>query len=502
MGDSNYTITSAIAYGSGAPHLGQAYQYIFADATARFKRLDGYNVLFSSGMDENGMKVPTVAAEQGVTEVELIDRTAKQFQHLATLLGISWDRVVRTSGAVHMRVCNDVWNRMAGKGDIYLDGHQGAYSARTDVFHADGEIETRPDGVEVVASTGEVVTRFGRPVHFFRLSTYRDRLLALYERSPDFVGPPSRRAEIMAEISSGLSDIPISCPGVGWGVPVPGSNEYRMHVWFDALASYLTAVRAEHMPSTWPPDLQITSRGSIRFHGIHWPAFLMSAGLPMPARIFGHGFLLSGGERMSRSAGTLPDIVEVVSDCGVDATRFYALRHGDFGLDGEFSRAALVRLANRELADGLSDLTYRCLTWIAEQYDGRVPEPGALLEDDTALIEAAHGLLATCRSAYDTQTVSRAMESIVATISSAHEYFGKQASSASDRQRIGTFLYVTAEVLRIVGILLQPAVPETAGKLLQQLGQGATMRTLADLSTRIISGTRLPDPVVLFSRIG
>ncbi|MFE7801305.1 methionine--tRNA ligase [Nocardia sp. NPDC057440] len=502
MGDSIFAVTSAIAYGSGAPHLGQAYQYIFADATARFKRLDGYCVLFSSGMDENGMKVPVAAAEQGITESDLIDRTAKQFQHLATTLGISCDRVVRTAGPVHRRVCTELWTRMSENGDIYLDDYPGWYCVRTDLFHSESETETRSDGVRVVRSTGHAVVRFERPVHFFRLSKYRDRLLDLHETSPDLIGPRSRRAEIMAEISAGLSDIPISCADVHWGVPVPGSPGHRMHVWFDALASYLTAIRTEHGQSAWPPDLQITSRGSIRFHGIRWPAFLMSAGLPTPARVFGHGFLVSAGRRMSRPVGTLPDISELVSDCGVDAARFFALRHGPFGLNGEFSTQALVRLANRELADGLSDLAHRCLTWIAERYQGRVPEPAALLAADTVLLAAADGLLATCRRAYDTQTIHRAMESIGAHVSAARAYLEEQTRSTCDRQRTGTVLYVTAEVLRIVGILLLPAVPDTAGRLLTQLGWSEDARTFAALSARIASGTRLPGPVDVFPRIG
>ncbi|MET8653329.1 methionine--tRNA ligase [Nocardia aurea] len=501
MGEPVFAVTSAIAYGSGPPHLGQAYQYIFADATARFHRLDGYRVLFSGGMDENGMKVPLIAAEQGITENDLIDRTAEQFRQLASALGISCDRVVRTAGPEHRRACTDLWTRMANSGDIYLDDYSGWYSARTDLFHPDGETTSRPDGVQVVRATGHPVVRFEQPLHFFRLSKYRDRLLAMHESDPDLVGPPSRRAEIVAEIAAGLSDFPISCSEVGWGVPVPDSPRHRIHVWFDALASYLTALRGEYERVAWPPDLQITSRGSIRFHAIHWPAFLMSAGLRTPARIFGHGLLLSAGRRMSRQGGTLPGISELISEYGADATRLFALRHGPFGLDGEFSTRALVRVANHELADGLGELARRCAAEIAGHSPGEVPECGPLLDADTELLTVADGLLATCRRAYRAQSIHRAMEAIGACVFAARVYLEEQTRS-SDRQRTGTVLYVTVEILRIVGILLQPAVPETAGRLLTHLGRNAPARTFAALSARIEPGTRLTGPVDVFLRIG
>ncbi|MGV9753290.1 methionine--tRNA ligase [Nocardia farcinica] len=500
MTDRPFVITSAIAYANGRPHLGQAYQYILADATARFKRLDGYRVHFSSGMDENGWKVPVAAAGQGISAGDLIERTAARFVHLGAVLGLSFDRFVRTATAEHRHVCTELWQRMAESGDIYLADYAGWYAVGTDMYHSDTDTETRTDGVRVVRSTGHTVVKLEQPLHFFRLSDYRDRLLALHEANADLVGPPSRRAEVMAEIAAGLSDVPISCPDRGWGVPVPGGPGYRMHVWFDALASYLTAAESDAGRRTWPPDLQITSRGSIRFHGIHWPAFLMSAGLPMPGRIFAHGFLLSAGRRLSASDGTLPDIFELVSEYGLDTVRFFALRHGPVGLDGEFDTVALVDLANRELADGIGDLSLRCLTAVAERCRGRIPYPGEILEVDAAVLGQAGELVTIWRRAYQTQDTHGAMKSIGSLVSAVHMYLAEQGS-ASDLRRTDTVLYVTAEVLRVVGILLQPVVPDTARRLLAQLAISADARTIAALSTPIEPGTELLRPARVFSRI-
>lgn len=491
MEEASFTVTSAIAYGTRAPHVGQAYQYVFADATARFMRLDGYCVSFSCGMDENGAKVPLAAVGQGLTETALIDRTAEQFRELMSTLRITCDRVLRTASPEHRRTCTELWTRMSEGGDIYLADYFGWYSPRTDLFHDESQTESRADGVRVVGGSGHPVIRFDQPVHFFRLSKYRDRLHALHEGDPNFVGPEARRAEILAEMSAGLPDIPISCPSSGWGVPVPGSPGHRMHVWFDALAGYVTSARVGSSCETWPPDLQITSRGSIRFHAIHWPAFLMAADLAIPTRIYGHGFLLSAGRRLSRGNGTLPDIFELIADYGVDAVRLFMLAHGPFGEDGEFSTEALRGLANRFLVDGLGDLVERCTAWIAGHHRNRVPECGPLLEADAELLAVADGLLVTCRLAYRTQMINGAIESLVTCVSSARTYLEQQMRCACSPERVGTVLHVTVEVLRIVGILLQPAVPDVADTVLTRLGVNEDARTFAALPTRLETGASL-----------
>ncbi len=502
-----FYITTAISYPNGKPHIGHAYELIATDAMARFQRLDGREVFFLTGTDEHGQKMQQTARAEGITAQELADRNTAEFQAMTTLLNASNDDFIRTTEKRHHACVQDLWRRMEKNGDIYKDSYAGWYSVRDEAFYAEDETELRADGLRY-GPQGTPVEWVAEESYFFRLSKYQDRLLAHYEANPDFIGPAERRNEILSFVKSGLKDLSVSRTTFDWGIPVPGDPAHVMYVWVDALTNYLTAtgwIDGGPRAKFWPANIHIIGKDIIRFHAVYWPAFLMSAGVPLPERVFAHGFLLNKGEKMSKSLGNVVDPVNLVQHFGLDQVRYFFLREVSFGQDGSYSEEQIGIRINADLANGIGNLASRSLSMIVKNCDGRIPEMGTLTETDQAMLDQADAMLAVAREEMNRQMIHKALAAIIATVSEADRYFAGQepwALKKTDPARMATVLYVTAEVVRQIAILLQPFVPASASRLLDLVAIPAEARDFAHLGAagRLISGTELVAPTPVFPR--
>jgi methionyl-tRNA synthetase len=505
MKHDKFYITTAISYPNGNPHIGHAYELIATDAIARFHRLDGRDVFFLTGTDEHGIKMLQTARKEGISARELADRNAERFKAMAAALNASNDDFIRTTEARHHAACAEIWRRMVDAGDIYKDAYAGWYSVRDEAYYDEDETVVREDGVRY-GPQDTPVEWVEEESYFFRLSRYQDRLLALYETQPDFIGPDTRRNEVVSFVSRGLKDLSMSRTTFDWGIPVPGDEKHVMYVWVDALTNYVSATgwpqTGEHS-GFWPADVHIIGKDIVRFHTVYWPAFLMSAGLPLPKRVFGHGFLFNRGEKMSKSVGNVVDPFEMADVYGVDQMRYFFLREVPFGNDGNYSHEAIVNRTNADLANGLGNLAQRTLSMIAKNCAGRVPEPGALNADDTALLTLAVPALDAAREAMDKQAVHRAVEAVFAIAAAADRYIDAQAPwtlRKTDPERMKTVLYVVAETVRRIAILAQPYIPASSEKLLDLVAAPQEARSFAELEQMLVAGAELPAPSGVFPR--
>jgi methionyl-tRNA synthetase len=501
-----YFITTAIAYPNGIPHIGHAYEAIATDALARFQRLDGKDVFFLTGTDEHGQKMIQTAASEGMAVAELAARNAGRFKEMDQRLNISFDRFIRTTEPAHHKSVQVVWNRMQQNGDIYIDTYAGWYSVRDEAYYAEEETVVGEDNVRR-GPQGSPVEWVEEKSYFFKLSAYQDRLLALYENQPDFIGPDSRRNEVMSFVKGGLKDLSISRTTFDWGIKVPNDPEHVMYVWVDALTNYITGVGFpdESDPNWryWPADVHIIGKDIIRFHAVYWPAFLMSAGIPVQKRVFAHGFLFNRGEKMSKSVGNVVDPFNLADQYGVDQMRYFFLREVPFGQDGNYNHEAIVARINADLANDLGNLAQRSLSMIAKQLGGVLPEPGEFSDNDKTIMAQADAMLELSRTAMATQQIHQWLNAVWAVVAEANRYFAGEAPWAlakTDPARQKTVLYVTAEVVRQVAILTQPVMPEASSKLLDSLGIPQDLRNFASLGARIKPGVALPPPVGVFPR--
>ena len=503
-----YFITTAIAYPNGVPHIGHAYEAIATDALARFQRLDGKDVFFLTGTDEHGLKMIQTAESEGLGVAELADRNADRFRAMDERLNVSFDRFIRTTEPAHHHSVQVVWNRMQQNGDIYIDTYSGWYSVRDEAYYAEDETVVGDDNVRR-GPQGSPVEWVEEKSYFFKLSAYQDRLLELYESQPDFIGPDSRRNEVISFVKGGLKDLSVSRTTFDWGVKVPNDPEHVMYVWVDALTNYITGVGFPDESSAnwryWPADLHIIGKDIIRFHAVYWPAFLMSAGIPVQKRVFAHGFLFNRGEKMSKSVGNVVDPFNLADQYGVDQMRYFFLREVPFGQDGNYNHEAIVARINADLANDLGNLAQRSLSMIAKQLGGILPEPGEFTDNDRAMLAQADAMLEASRTAMATQQIHQWLNTVWAVVAEANRYFAGEAPWAlakTDPARQKTVLYVTAEVVRQVAILAQPVMPAACAKLLDSLGISAAARDFSALGSayRVVSGIMLPAPVGVFPR--
>ena len=504
-----YYITTAISYPNGKPHIGHAYELIATDAMARFQRLDGKDVFFLTGTDEHGQKMQQTARAEGIEPAVLAERNSNEFREMGKLLNASNDDFIRTTEPRHHEACREIWNRMADNGDIYKGGYAGWYSVRDEAYYQEAETELRDDGVRY-GPQGTPVEWVEEESYFFKLSAYEEKLLKHYADNPDFIGPAERRNEVISFVKSGLKDLSISRTTFDWGIKVPNDPAHVMYVWVDALTNYVTATGYLTDPNGprakyWPADAHIIGKDIIRFHAVYWPAFLMSAGLPLPKRVFAHGFLLNKGEKMSKSVGNVVDPVNLVNHFGLDQVRYFFLREVSFGQDGSYSEEGIGTRINADLANGIGNLASRSLSMIVKNCDGKIPQPGEFTEDDRAILAAADGLLATCREEMDKQLIHRAVAAVIGLVSETDRYFAGQepwALKKTDPERMGTVLYVTAEVVRQIAILLQPYMPGSSAKLLDLVAAPADKRDFSALGEggRLVPGTALEAPTPVFPR--
>ena len=505
-----YYITTAISYPNDAPHIGHAYEAVATDALARFRRRQGRDVFFLTGTDEHGIKMLQTAKAQGITPAELADRNTPKFREMVRALNCSNDDFIRTREERHKRACQELWRRMEAAGDIYLDKYAGWYSVRDEGYYDESELKEGSDGRKL-SPQGTPVEWVEEESYFFKLSAYQDRLLAHYDAHPNFIGPETRANEVKSFVRGGLQDLSISRTTFDWGVPVPGDPKHIMYVWVDALTNYLTGVGfpdedSEKFKTYWPADVHIIGKDIIRFHAVYWPAFLMSAGIAPPQRVFGHGFLYNRGEKMSKSVGNVVDPFVLARDYGVDQIRYFLLREVPFGQDGNHSREAIVQRINADLANDLGNLAQRSLSMIAKNCDGKVPTaPDKFPLADLLILSQADRALERVEEAIDAFAIHRALEIIWALIADTNRYFAGEepwAHKKTNPERMATILYVTAEVVRQIAILVQPVMPESAGKLLDQLGVPKDARDFAALGPkgRLKPGTQLPPPAPVFPR--
>jgi methionyl-tRNA synthetase len=503
-----FYITTAIAYPNGVPHIGHAYEAIATDALARFQRLNGKDVFFLTGTDEHGLKMMQTAEAEKLPTMEVATRNALRFKQMDERLNVSFDRFIRTTEPEHHHSVQVVWNRMQQNGDIYIDVYSGWYSVRDEAYYAEEETVVDEDNVRR-GPQGSPVEWVEEKSYFFKLSAYQDRLLALYENQPDFIGPDSRRNEVISFVKGGLKDLSISRTTFDWGVKVPGDPEHVMYVWVDALTNYITGVGFPDESSKnwryWPADVHIIGKDIIRFHAVYWPAFLMSAGIPVQKRVYAHGFLFNRGEKMSKSVGNVVDPFNLADQYGVDQMRYFFLREVPFGQDGNYNHEAIVARINADLANDLGNLAQRSLSMISKQLGGILPEPGEFTDNDKAILAQADAMLELSRTAMATQQIHQWLNAVWAVVAEANRYFAGEAPWAlakTDPARQKTVLYVTAEVVRQIAILAQAAMPEASAKLLDSLGIPQHARNFAALggATRIAAGTALPPPVGVFPR--
>src|SRR5437588_2496699 len=483
-----YYITTAIAYPNGPPHIGHAYEAIATDAIARFMRLDGYEVLFLTGTDEHGIKMLQTAAKEKLTPQQLVERNVPRFKAMVERFNCSNDEFIRTTEERHHRASIGIWQRMEAAGDIYLGKYSGWYSVRDEAYY--DEDETRLD------ERGERLGPQGTPVewveeesYFFKLSAYQQKLLDLYDRHPDFVLPRERFNEVIAFVKGGLRDLSISRTTFDWGVKVPGNSKHVMYVWVDALTNYITAVGYPDVDSPkfrryWPADLHVIGKDIVRFHAVYWPAFLISAGIDVPRRIFSHGFLFNRGEKMSKSVGNVIDPFALADAYGVDQLRYFLLREVPFGQDGAYSHEAIVNRINADLANDLGNLAQRSLSIVARQFAGILPIPGAFSNADQTILATADAMIGKARDFMQVQALHQILNATWAVVAEANRYFAGEAPWAlakTDPPRQGTVLYVTAEVLRQVAILISPFMPASGEKLLDLLAIPGSVRPFVHL---------------------
>ncbi len=504
-----YYITTAIAYPNGVPHIGHAYEAIATDAIARFMRLDGYDVYFLTGTDEHGIKMLQTASKENVTPRELVERNVPRFQAMVKRFDISNDDFIRTTEPRHFRSSEAIWERMEAAGDIYLDKYSGWYSVRDEAYYDESETRFDEKG-QRVGSQGTPVEWVEEESYFFKLSAYTDKLLDLYARVPDFVLPKERMNEVASFVRGGLQDLSLSRTTFDWGIKVPGNRKHIMYVWVDALTNYITAVGfpdtdSEKFKKYWPADLHVIGKDIVRFHAVYWPAFLMSAGIEVPRRIFSHGFLFNRGEKMSKSVGNVIDPFALADAYGVDPLRYFLLREVPFGQDGNYSHEAIVNRINADLANDLGNLAQRSLTMVARNFGGELPQPGTLSVNDQAILNAADAMMGRARDAMATQQLHQVLNAVWAVVAEANRYFAGEAPWAlakTNPGRQGTVLYVTAEVLRQIAILALPFMPDSAGRLLDLLAMPQAERAFSYLGGkhRIVAGVRLPAPAPVFPR--
>ncbi len=509
MADQPYYLTTPIYYVNDKPHIGHAYTTLACDVLARFHRLDGDDVHFLTGTDEHGQKVEKSAQAAGVDPQTFTDEVSQNFRRLAADMNYSNDDFIRTTEPRHIEACQALWRAIRDNGHIYLGSYAGWYAVRDEAFYAESELTEDENGTKV-APSGAEVDWVEEPSYFFDLSKWQQPLLDFYAANPDFIGPETRRNEVISFVSGGLDDLSVSRTSFKWGIQVPDDPDHIMYVWLDALNNYQTAVgypntENELYSKYWPADLHMVGKDILRFHAVYWPAFLMAAGLAPPKRVYAHGWLLNRGEKMSKSLGNVVTAHDLVERYGLDPVRYYLMREVPFGQDGYISHETMVGRINSDLANDLGNLAQRVLSMINKNCDAKVPQPHALAREDTAMLAAAADVLDTVREEFDRQAFHRGLEAIWRVVGDANRYVDAQAPwelRKTDPARMATVLYVLADVIRHLAILVQPVMPDAASAMLDQLAVPADRRSFSALGGdhATAPGTELPKPSPVFPR--
>lgn len=505
-----FYVTTPIYYVNDKPHLGHAYTSVACDVLARFMRLSGRETYFLTGTDEHGQKVEKSAEKAGIPPHAFTDEVSEHFNQLVDTLNLSNDDFIRTTEPRHIDAAQAIWQALEQAGDIYKGSYSGWYSVRDEAFYAESEL------IDGKAPTGAEVEWVEEPSYFFRLSKYEAPLLRFYEENPDFILPPSRRNEVIRFVEGGLRDLSISRTTFKWGVPVPNSEAHIMYVWLDALTNYITALGYPDVENPlyktfWPANVHMVGKDILRFHAVYWPAFLMSASLPLPKRVFAHGWWTIEGEKMSKSLGNVVSPSHLVEKYGLDATRYFLMRDVPFGNDGNFSRSGLVDRINSDLSNNIGNLAQRTLAMIQKNCDGKVPNPALAGErpQDREILEMVQITMPqtpdNIMDSMEKCAFSDVLANILSMSSAANEYIDREAPWKQKKdapEQMEATLYHLCEVIRCISIMLQPFIPDSSSKLLDMLAVPNTQRQFKHLTPEFAlkAGTPLPPPEPVFPR--
>ncbi len=498
-----YYITTPIYYVNAKPHIGTAYTTITADTLARFMRLDGRDVKFLTGTDEHGQKIEQSAEAAGKDPQTFVDEVSKDFKKLSDTFGFSNDYFIRTTDANHKESVQALWKKLVANDMIYEDAYEGWYSVRDEAFYNEDEL------VDGKAPTGAEVTWVKEPCFFFKLSQFEDKLLELYNKNPEFVAPKSRLNEVKSFVEGGLNDLCVSRSTFKWGIPVPDHDDHIMYVWVDALPNYITYLgfpdeNSDTFKKFWPEAIHILGKDIIRFHAVYWPALLMAADLPLPKRLFAHGWWTNEGQKISKSLGNVIDPYDLVEEFGSDQVRYFLLSTVTFGRDADFSREALIQKSNTDLANDFGNLAQRVLSFAYKHADQQIPTPGELTENDQRMLSLAKAMPSKVREHAEQQALHKMCEEIWSVIREANRYVDQEepwALRKTDTDRMNTVLYVLMDVIRHAAIVAQCIVPKAAEKICDQLSLKPEDRMLASLDHPLAHGTEIPKPEGVFPRI-
>ncbi len=471
--DKNYYITTPIYYPSAKPHMGHAYSSIIADFFARFKRIDGFKVYFLTGTDEHGLKIQRAAEKKGVEPLAFCDEISKTFKNLSKTLNLTNNDFIRTTESRHKKSVQYLWEELKKNDDIYLSKYSGWYSVSDEAFYNEDEIEDL-DNKKVAISSKSPVEWVDEESYFFRLSKWEKPLLEFYEKNPDFISPASRKNEVISFVKSGLKDLSVSRKSFSWGIKVPNDNEHVIYVWLDALTNYISALNYpnkddELYKKFWPASVHLIGKDILRFHAIYWPAFLLAAKITPPKKVYGHGWILSNEEKMSKSKGNILDPLEIIKQYGLDPLRYYLIKEVSFGNDGNISQERLEDCINSDLANNFGNLCQRVSAFAIKNCDSKVPEKIKFENDDIKILDEYSKNLNNLRSEIDNQNINYYIDYIVNRLFEANKYFNDQEpwKKKDDKTRLNTIVYTTLEIVRKVTFLLYPIIPQSSLKALK-----------------------------------
>ncbi len=500
----NYYITTPIYYVNDVPHIGHAYTTLACDVIARFKRLDGFNVFFLTGTDEHGQKVELAAKNRGVAPKDFVNEVSQNFRNLLKCMNFSNDDFIRTTEKRHLDSCQKIWGKLIENGSLYLDKYSGWYSVRDEAFYSETEI------VDGKAPSGAPVEWVEEPSYFFNLSKWQDKLLKFYEENNNFILPNSRRNEVVTFVKGGLKDLSVSRTSFSWGIKVPNNKNHIMYVWLDALTNYLSACNYSSsenygLSKFWPADVHMVGKDIIRFHAVYWPAFLMAANLPLPKKIFAHGWWTNEGNKISKSLGNVIDPFELVEKYGVDQIRYFLMREVPFGNDGDFSVSQLINRINSDLANSYGNLFQRVTSMIFKNCNEVIPiKPNDFQDEDLKLINEIRNSLHNYRSLMDEQKFDQFLKNIWLVISDANKYVDNQAPWSlrkNNFQRMEVVLYTLIETIRQISIMLQPFIPNTSKSILDHIQIPLVQRDIKSIELSFNGGIKISTPKPLFPRI-
>ena len=468
----HYYITTPIYYPSGKPHMGHAYSSIISDVFARFKKIDGYNVHFLTGTDEHGLKIQRASEENKMKPSEFCNKISKTFKNLCKILNLSNTDFIRTTEDRHKKSVQHLWKELEKSGDIYLSKYSGWYSVSDEAFYNEDEIETK-DGEKVSVNSGSRVEWVEEESYFFKLSKWQDKLLDYYEKNPNFILPQSRKNEVVSFVKSGLRDLSVSRKSFSWGIKVPSNEEHVIYVWLDALTNYISALKYPDISNKlynnfWPADVHIIGKDILRFHAIYWPAFLLAAKIPLPKRVYGHGWILSGEEKMSKSKGNILDPLEIIDNYGLDPLRYYLIKEVSFGNDGNISKEKLEDCINSDLANNYGNFCQRVTAFAEKNCDSKVPDSVEFNDQDKNILDNFSNNIKTLRSYIDDQKLNSYVDFIVNVLFDANKYFNDQEpwNKKNDKKRLNTIIYTSLELIRKISIMLYPIIPSSSIKSL------------------------------------